>query len=142
VIANRFEEIDTLNVSFNAFADEHGIPTPARRSTNLVFDELINNIITYAFEDDAEHSIETAVEMNECRLVITISDDGSPFNPLQAEPPDTALSITERKIGGLGIHLVRNIMDEVSYNRHTDRNVVTLVKHLGTGSDPETGDIK
>ncbi len=59
---------------------------------------------------------------------MTITDDGKPFNPFRVEPPDTLLSTQERRIGGLGIYLVRQAMDEVSYHRHTDRNVVMLAK--------------
>ena len=129
-LANRLDEIERLNEAFNRFADEHAIPVATRRSGNVVFDELINNVISYAFDDDAEHRIEVRVELDDQRLVITISDDGSPFNPFQTDPPDTALSLDERGIGGLGVHVVRNMMDEVSYNRRTDRNVVTLVKYL------------
>ena len=129
-LANRLAEIERLNEAFNEFADEHAIPVGARRSGNVVFDELVNNVINYAFDDDAEHRIEVRVELNDQRFVITISDDGSPFNPFQTDQPDTALSLDERGIGGLGVHLVRYMTDEVSYNRRTDRNVVTLVKYL------------
>ena len=134
-VANRLEEIDRLNEAFNAFAEQNAIPTAARRSANIVFDELLNNVITYAFGDAVDHTIRVAVELNDNRLMITISDDGKPFNPFQTDPPDTALLIAERGVGGLGVHLVRNMMDEVSYNRRTDRNVVTLVKYLESKSN-------
>ena len=61
---------------------------------------------------------------------MTITDDGMPFNPLSAEAPDTDLSLEDREIGGLGIHLVRNLIDDVTYNRRIDKNVMTLVKDL------------
>jgi anti-sigma regulatory factor (Ser/Thr protein kinase) len=63
-------------------------------------------------------------------VVIVITDDGLPFNPFTREDPDTDLSIEERGIGGLGIHLVKNVMDEVYYKRHVDKNVITLVKNI------------
>jgi sigma-B regulation protein RsbU (phosphoserine phosphatase) len=129
-LTNRLDEIQRLNTAFTAFADEHAVPAAARRSGNIVFDELINNVINYAFDDQTEHTIDVRIELTSRRLVISITDDGRPFNPFQTDPPDTALSIDERGIGGLGVHLVRNMMDEVSYNRRTDRNVVTLVKYL------------
>ena len=129
-LANRLDEIARLNEAFKEFAAEHAIPVATRRSGNVVFDELITNVINYAFDDDAEHRIEVRVEVNDHRLVITISDDGSPFNPFETDLPDTALPLDERDVGGLGVHLVRNMMDEVSYDRRTDRNVVTLVKYL------------
>jgi sigma-B regulation protein RsbU (phosphoserine phosphatase) len=134
-VTNRLDEIDRLNEAFNVFAEQNAVPTAGRRSTNLVFDELLNNVISYAFGDEADHTIDVTVEQNESRLLITISDDGKPFNPFQTDPPDTALSIADRGMGGLGVHLVRNMMDEVSYNRRTDRNVVTLVKYLAAQSD-------
>jgi sigma-B regulation protein RsbU (phosphoserine phosphatase) len=134
-VTNRLDEIDRLNEAFNVFAEQNAVPTAGRRSTNLVFDELLNNVISYAFGDEADHTIDVTVEQNESRLLITISDDGKPFNPFQTDPPDTAKSIADRGMGGLGVHLVRNMMDEVSYNRRTDRNVVTLVKYLAAQSD-------
>ncbi len=63
---------------------------------------------------------------------MSITDDGIPFNPFGVETPDTKLSLEEREIGGLGIHLVRKVMDKVSYQRRIDKNVVTLVKDIGT----------
>ncbi len=137
-LTNRLDEIGRLKEAFEEFADEHAVPVAARRSGNVVFDELITNVISYAFDDEEEHCIEVRVELTEHRLVITISDDGSPFNPLQVDPPDTALSINERGTGGLGVHLVRNMMDEVSYSRRTDRNVVTLVMYLDRSASGET----
>jgi len=68
------------------------------------------------------------------RVTVTLTDDGSPFDPLAAPLPDTALSVEERRIGGLGIHLVRQMMDEVSYQRRGERNVVVLMKRSTEGS--------
>ena len=127
---NRFEEIDRVNRSFDEFASEHGLVDSIRRSMKLVFDDLLNNVISYAYEDDEEHRIDVHVELPSDRLAIRISDDGHPFNPFGRRAPDTALSIDEREMGGLGIHLVENLMDEVTYTRRTDRNVVVLVKYL------------
>jgi sigma-B regulation protein RsbU (phosphoserine phosphatase) len=134
VLASRLEEIDRVNSAFNDFAEAENLAVPTRRSINLVLDELLNNAITYAFHDDEEHAIEVRIELSSDRLSVTVSDDGIPFNPFAGPPADTALSVEDREIGGLGIHLVRNVMDEVSYNRRTDRNVVILVKYLDNRS--------
>jgi len=134
VLANRMDEIDRANEAFNEFAEAGSLAVPTRRSINLVLDELLNNINTYAFEDGEEHEIEVRFELSSDRLSVTIADDGVPFNPFANFPPDTALPVEKREIGGLGIHLVRNVMDEVSYNRRTDRNVVILVKYLDDSS--------
>ncbi len=129
-VANRLEEIDSVNESFEAFAAEHGLPEKIRRSMKLVFDDLLNNVISYAYDDDEEHRIDVHVELSSDRVAVRISDDGHPFNPFGRSAPDTALTVGEREIGGLGIHLVQSLMDEVSYKRRTDQNVVVLVKYL------------
>jgi anti-sigma regulatory factor (Ser/Thr protein kinase) len=72
------------------------------------------------------------VELSGDRLTVSITDDGIPFNPFGVETPDTKLSLEERKIGGLGVHLVRKVMDKAIYQRRVDKNVVTLVKELVT----------
>jgi len=131
VLDNRLPEISRANNAFDEFAEAEGVAVPVRRSVNVVLDELLNNIVSYAFPDDKNHEIDVKFELSSDRLSVTISDDGVPFNPFAGVPPNTGLSIDDREIGGLGIHLVRNMMDEVSYNRRTDRNVVILVKYLG-----------
>jgi sigma-B regulation protein RsbU (phosphoserine phosphatase) len=136
--ANRLEEIDRVNEAFEAFSAEHGLPEKVRRSLKLVFDDLLNNVISYAYTDDEEHVIDVHIELSSDRLAVRLTDDGQPFNPFGRASPDTALEIDERDIGGLGIHLVESLMDEVSYTRRTDRNVVVLVKYLsGIETDEE-----
>ncbi len=134
VLANRLQEIGRANQAFDEFAEAEGVAVPVTRSVNVVLDELLNNIVSYAFPDDEDHDIDVRFELSNDRLSVTISDDGVPFNPFAGVPPNTGLSIDEREVGGLGIHLVRNMMDEVSYNRRTDRNVVILVKYLSDES--------
>jgi anti-sigma regulatory factor (Ser/Thr protein kinase) len=63
-------------------------------------------------------------------VAVEVEDDGRPFDPLQVPPPDLTLSLEQRPIGGLGIHLIRNLMDEVSYARRDGRNVLKMAKHL------------
>lgn len=74
------------------------------------------------------------VKVGEGRLTVTLTDDGAPFDPLAQAAPDTDLPVEARAIGGLGIHLVRKMMDEVTYQRRGDRNVVVLVKRLRDGA--------
>jgi sigma-B regulation protein RsbU (phosphoserine phosphatase) len=127
-VKNDIRAIDTVNQVFTSLAEKHHISRDVCRKVNLVFDELLSNIITYAYDDENEHEIDIKIDLTEERLTVTISDDGVPFNPYASAVPDTALSIEKREMGGLGVHLVRSVMDEVSYKRRIDRNVVTLVK--------------
>jgi len=129
-LKNQLTEIDRFKESFNAFSEENSIPAPVRRELNVVFDDLLNNVVSYAYQGDEEHEIEVRVEVAGERIVVSIADDGIPFNPFDAETPDTSLAIEERAIGGLGIHLVLNVMDKVAYQRRTDKNVLKMVKKL------------
>ncbi len=130
ILKNDLTEIDRLNQDFMVFAKKYDLPKAICRKMRLVFDELLNNVISYAYHDQREHLIGVKIGLHDDRLMITIEDDGGPFNPFSLAAPDTELSIEERRIGGLGIHLVRNLMDKVGYQRRIDRNVVTLIKHV------------
>lgn len=127
-VFNRLDEIDRVNAAFNEFAERHALDSKLRRKINLVFDEILNNIITYAYEDKDEHLIDVHVRLSQAGLTVTITDDGKPFNPFENQATDTTLSVEDRLFGGLGVHLVRNVMDRVSYERHGENNVVLLEK--------------
>ena len=129
-IGNELVNVDLVNDKFMEFAQGYEMAPRITRPICMAFDELLTNIISYAYEDGSQHEIDIKVSLLNDTVVIVISDDGLPFNPFTREDPDTDLSIEERDIGGLGIHLVKNVMDEVSYKRHVDRNVITLVKKL------------
>ena len=123
-------EIARVNAAFAEFADAHALPASVRRSMHVALDELLANTIMHGFasRDDGEVTVEAVLHPD--RLCVTLTDDGRSFDPLGVDPPDTTLTTQERRIGGLGIHLVRRIMDEVSYHRRADRNVVFLAKRL------------
>jgi anti-sigma regulatory factor (Ser/Thr protein kinase) len=115
---------------FDTFAEHYNIPKQVRLKMHVVFDELLTNIISYAYPDGKEHDIGIKVELSADRLKVSMVDDGIPFNPLGVETPDTDLPLEEREIGGLGIHLVRRMMDKVSYRRRIDKNVITVYEYL------------
>jgi sigma-B regulation protein RsbU (phosphoserine phosphatase) len=130
------ESVTEVTERFGQFAEANDLDDTARRQVLLVLDDLLNNVVTYAYEGDeqaAGQEIQVRVELAPTRLVIIISDGGVPFNPFGMNAPDVQASLDERDIGGLGIHLVRTVMDEVDYNRRAGRNVVTVIKRL----DPE-----
>jgi sigma-B regulation protein RsbU (phosphoserine phosphatase) len=136
-MVNDIMAIGEVNEAFKAFAERHGLPDTVQRRINVCLDELLSNIVSYGYTDGEEHEIDIHLRLLDSELVVTIVDDGKPFNPFANDPPDTALSVEERPIGGLGVHLVRNFMDKVSYERHGENNVVTLHKHLGEpGAEP------
>jgi sigma-B regulation protein RsbU (phosphoserine phosphatase) len=129
-IRNELTEICRVIEAFEKYAEKVGIPLPVTMKVNLVFDELLNNIISYAFPESGEHKISIHVEKSPDRLLIIVTDHGVPFNPFTQAEVNTSLSVDDREIGGLGIHLVKNVMDKFSYERHLDSNVVTLIKRF------------
>ena len=112
--------------AFAAFAEVHKVPPTIRRSVGVALDELLTN----AFAHGSAVEVSVEAEVSSDRLCVTLRDDGKPFNPLELAVPDTGLSVEERKVGGLGIHLVRQMMDDVVYQRQNERNVITLTKLL------------
>jgi PAS domain S-box-containing protein len=129
-LKNEMAEIARASAEVSTYVEELEIGTKVRRQLSVVLDELLNNIISYAYPDEREHEIDLTVAKSGRRLVLTISDDGIPFNAFSAEAPDIDVLLEERTEGGLGIHLVRKLMDEVHYQRAIGRNIVTLVKVL------------
>ena len=123
-------EIERVSEEFRQRAEALGVSAGATQKVCIVLDELLNNTISYGFVDDAEHEINIDVSFHSDRLVIVVSDDGVPFNPFDRVGPDTTLSIDEREVGGLGVLLVTEMMDEYHYQRYKDRNSVTLTLNL------------
>ena len=129
-ITNNLDEIHTLTSVCEAFTEQLGFDSSEQYNLVLVAEEIITNIISYAYADETEHSIEVSLSYDNGLLTVIVTDDGRPFNPLDAPSPDLDASLEDRPIGGLGIALVKSLMDQVSYQRESNRNVLTLVKHI------------
>lgn len=95
----------------------------------LVCEEIVTNITNYAYPDDAEGYMDVIIQKNE-RMVIRFEDGGIPFNPLEQEQYDTRLHWDQRPIGGLGIFLIKNKMDDVHYDYINQKNVLTIEKAI------------
>jgi sigma-B regulation protein RsbU (phosphoserine phosphatase) len=135
IVKNELSEITTVQERFREFGKAHGFSTDLERKMDMIFDELLSNIIWYAFSEGSKHEIEITAEQVRNRLTVTISDDGVPFNPLLNAPPEISLATRDRTIGGLGILLVRKTADDILYQRRIDKNVVTLIIHVDQSDD-------
>ena len=122
LMRNDIQQIPTLA----EWLEGIGIPDELNMPMNLALEEAVTNVMLYAYPGG---SGQVYVEFTP-PMTFTITDSGIPFDPTKKEEVDTTLSAEERPIGGLGIHLVRQIMDEVSYERADDKNVLTLVKRI------------
>lgn len=100
---------------------------------NLALDELFTNIISYGFTDNQEHTIKISITIDEDLLQMRIEDDGVPFNPLESKTPDFQCGIEECKIGGLGIHLIKKLMDDIQYQRVSGKNILMLRRKFRKG---------
>ena len=124
IMRNDIQQIPTLS----EWMETIGIPEELNMPMNLALEEIVSNVMLYAYPGKSGQVLVECTK--EGRLIFTITDSGIAFDPTQKEEVDTTLSAEEREIGGLGIHLVRQIMDEVVYERIDDKNVLTLVKTL------------
>ena len=125
--------VGEVNTAFAGFAEEHALSAKVRRSINVALDDLLANALTHGNTGRDPCSVTVEVKLDEERVTVILTDDGPPFDPFAQEAPDTSLSIEDRPIGGLGIHLVEQLMDKVDYQRRDGHNVVVLVKELANG---------
>lgn len=130
-LSSKLEEIGRLAAAVEAFGAAHGLSDEVVFAVNLSLDEVVTNVISYAFDDVRDHPIDVRLQLEGGVLSAEVSDDGRPFNPGDVPAPDLDVPIDERRIGGLGVHLVREMMDSLDYRREADRNVLTLRKRIG-----------
>ncbi|MBO4250617.1 MAG: SpoIIE family protein phosphatase [Paludibacteraceae bacterium] len=124
VMRNDIQQIPTLA----EWVEMIGMPQELNMPINLALEEAVSNVMLYAYPGK---SGQVLVECDKSdKLVFTITDSGVPFDPTQQEDPDVTQSAEERPIGGLGIFLVRQIMDDIRYERKDNKNILTLTKRI------------
>lgn len=108
-----------------------GCPIETQLQMSVVIDEIFGNIAHYAYEDETGSvTVRVETEPEPQTFVLTFSDSGIPFDPLQMKAPDTTLKARDRKIGGLGIFMVKKMMDDVSYEYADGKNILILKKRI------------
>ena len=130
VLQNDIRGLSTLATAVEAFAEQADIGMKAQFSLNLSLDELFTNIVNYAYDDNDLHQIEIVLSYAESVLNAKLIDDGKAFDPTHIDNAELDATIDERKIGGLGIHFVRNFMDTMEYHRIDGQNQLLLKKDL------------
>jgi serine/threonine-protein kinase RsbW len=129
-MAPRLPELGPLLGRVEAFAAEMKLSSEDTYRVVLVLDELITNIVAHGVDADEVRRIVVELSYRHPDLEIEISDPGRPFDPRSATPYDTDKALAERKVGGLGLHLVRTLVDSIDYRYDAGRNVVTIGKRL------------
>jgi serine/threonine-protein kinase RsbW len=125
---NDLSELNRLNQHLKNWGTDIGLPTDSILRINICLDELFTNIVSYGFEDDLEHKIRFTLNADTNLLIINIEDDGIPFNPLEKIDPDFPANVESAKIGGLGIFIIRKLIDNISYERRQGKNRLTMRK--------------
>ena len=123
-------ELNQVAAYLEELGEEWEFPVPLILSLNLVLEEALTNIILYGYGDNQEHSIEINFRIEANQLTISLIDDGNAYDPTLKEDPDITLTAEERPIGGLGIFLIKKIMDKVEYERKTNKNFLMLTKKI------------
>jgi serine/threonine-protein kinase RsbW len=129
-LANDLDGLAGLAERVERFGVEQGLAENVVNALNVVLDEAVSNAINHGYDAGVRGEIAVRLRRSADRVEVEVEDDGRPFDPLQVPPPDLSLPLERRPIGGLGIHLIRNLMDEMSYARQTGRNVLKMAKRL------------
>jgi len=136
VLRNDLSEIPRLHWELENFGQKCSLSSKTLFELNLILEEVLANVISYAYGDNQRHEIVVRAELKDGELVMEVEDDGRPFNPLQIPPPDLESPLERRKVGGLGLHLVRELTNSIAYDRKGDKNRLVVRKKI-EGSDPE-----
>lgn len=129
-LVNDIAEHARLSEALGAWAGEHGIDPGLVTTFDMAFDEIIANIVSYAYDDEDEHGIEVSCKWDGKTLSAEVADDGRPFDPLSLETPDINAPLEKRDVGGLGLFLVTELMDVIAYRRAGGKNHLSFAKHL------------
>lgn len=132
-IAALVENIDAVTDFVNEQLEALDCPMKAQTQIDIAIDELFGNIAHYAYTPDVgPATVRVEVTEEPLSVMITFIDGGVPYDPLTADDPDTTLSAEERAVGGLGIFMVKKIMDEIAYRYEDGKNILTIRKKIGS----------
>lgn len=129
-IHNNITEISQLAPFLDEVAEAYGIAPDVSFKLNLALDEALANSISYAYPEGTEGNITLEADVDGDDLLFHLIDEGTPFDPTKEGDVDITLSVEERPIGGLGIFLIKQMMDSVTYKRVDDKNILELRKKI------------
>ena len=129
-IAADVREIERLNRLVRQFGELHDVPSRTLYAVNLALDELVTNVVLYGYENAEGQEVRIQISVAGSELEASVADNGRQFDPLQVNPPDLNAPLEDRQLGGLGIHLVRSLMDKVTYRREGEQNVLLVRKKI------------
>ena len=129
-IKNQVAELDRVARFIEEIGEELSLDMELQMNLNLVMEEMVSNIIFYAYPEGVEATIELSAECDGKELTFVLSDQGRAFDPTLKENFDMDVNPAERELGGMGIFIVKNIMNQVTYQRLEGRNLLTMKKYI------------
>lgn len=135
-LPNKLSEMEKLVAALDYFIEASAIPAKPAYRLHLAVDEFVNNAVDYGYGDGRAGEVRVHLRHTGDALELTLSDDGDAFDPFHAPPPDLSGTVEERRIGGLGVHLVRTLADSFGYERANGRNIVSLRLSLANEDAP------
>lgn len=131
-LANDLSNLDRLAEEVARFCEAEGISQADSLQLNLVLEELFTNIVSYGYDDGVAHQITITLESEAGGVQVRVVDDARAFNPLEVGEADTSSSVEERAIGGLGIHFLKQMTRDQSYQRKDGCNYLSFIKPIET----------
>jgi serine/threonine-protein kinase RsbW len=125
-LKNQLSEIARLARTVDDFGRRHQIDVKTIHNMKLALDEILTNVISYGYDDAGEHHITARFSVEQGKWTAEVEDGGKPFDPLTSPEADTKQSLVARPVGGMGIHLVRKLTDELEYRRQNDKNRLVM----------------
>ena len=123
-------QLTVLSNFLREFGAAAGLGAPEMRKFELALEEIFMNIVMHGSQPGSTPHVEVSLRLTADALTMTVEDDGPQFDPLSLPSPDVTASLADRRVGGLGVFLVRSIMDTVSYSRTAGRNQLRMSKRL------------
>ena len=128
-LPNDIATISQLSEFVETVCEEKGLDMALTMNLNLALEEAVVNVMSYAYPD-SQGDVKVDIMIDDQKVVSTLTDSGIPFDPTLRERADTTLSAEDRQSGGLGILLVRELMDAINYERDNGQNILTLIKNI------------
>ena len=129
-LKNHVEELEKVNQFVEEIGEELGLDMELQMNLNLVLEEMVSNVIFYAYPEGVPEEIELAAESDGKELTFVLSDSGVEFDPTAKDDADPDVNPMDRDIGGMGIYIVKNIMNKVTYQRLEGKNLLTMKKKI------------
>ena len=129
-IKNQVSELEKVAQFVEEIGEELGLNMELQMNLNLVMEEMVSNVIFYAYPEGEDAEIELLAKSDGKELTFVLSDQGKEFDPTAKEDADLDVNPADREIGGMGIFIVKNIMNKVTYQRLEGRNLLTMTKGI------------